>query len=416
MRKASLIKVGVAGAVTLALGAGLALPANADPQAQPNDAVIVGSDTVQFLGDFLADGQSAIAGTTGLTAASAFNSTNKFRLYNYDATVDAKGRTATVAGTGTKFAVVLRAGAAPVHLPNGSGDGYNNFYQDTGNQIDFVRGSRLPNAGDITNIHSVSKSYHSWRIASDGMQIAVANPATNAPAAGLTKAQLTAIYQASPSITSWHGIDPSLSTDLIVPMLPQDGSGTHDDFLTDILGSKTTPANSHLVRTEEHDPSPLTNAGFASKILASGGVDLHTTDASGLEQFSWQGGTVTAADAISPFSLGRYNLIQTGYFDVGNAYGTGTGDPAWKNAIQLLPDTGYFFQRYFYLTALQSAFQSSSGWQPGSSINKVNTILNWYKKATNASAFADAGVSFNLPASAGGGAAFKDCGQDVTSC
>lgn len=415
MRKASWIKAGVAGAATLALGVGLAIPAMADPQAQQNDAVIVGSDTVQFLGDFLADGQANIPGTTGLTAASAFNSTNKFRLYNYDATTDAKGRTATVAGSGTSFAVVLRAGAAPVHLPNGSGDGYNNFAKDTLNEIDFVRGSRLPNAGDITNIHNVSKNYHSWRIASDGMQVATSNPHTNAPAAGLTKTQLQGIYQASPTNTHWTDVG-GTSTDLIVPMLPQDGSGTHDDFLTDLFGVKTTPANSHLVRTEEHDPSPLTASGFATIIQANGGVDLHTQDTNGLEQFSWNGGTVTVADAVSPFSTGRYNLIQTGYFDVQNAYGTGTGDPSWKDAIQLLPSSGYFFQRFFYLTSLETSFESTTGWQPGSSINKINTILNWFKKATNAAAYADAGVSFNLPASLGGGAAFKDCGMDATSC
>jgi hypothetical protein len=404
MRKATLVKTGMAGAAAVALTVGLALPAHADPQAQASDAVIVGSDTAQFLASFVDDGMTAISGTSGLTAGSGYNKTNKNRIFSYDATADALGRVVTMDG-GANPGVVLRAGSAPTHLPNGSGDGYNVFYNDTAGakQIDFVRGSRMPNATDIQNMQNVGGDhYHTWRIATDGMQIAVSNAETNSPAAGLTKAQLQKIYEASPEDTTWTQVG-GTSSDLIVPLLPQDGSGTHDDFLNDLFSSKTTPANSHLVRTEEHDPSPLTAAGFATAITNAGGTDLHTTDAAGNEKFSWQGGTVTVADAISPFSTGRYNLIQTGYFDVNH---TAVGDPVWKNAIKLLPSSAYNFARSLYLSSRESDFEASGGWQTGSQTNKINAVINQYKNSFNAPLFTDAGVT----------QAFKDCGEDVTTC
>lgn len=399
MRQATLFKAGVAGAAALALSAGLVAPASADPQAQAADAVIVGSDTVQFLSSFIGEGMTSIAGTTGLTAGNGFNKTNKNRIYSYDATADALGRTVTMAA-GANPGVVLRSGTAPTHLPNGSGDGYNVFYQDTAKQIDFVRGSRMPNATDVSNLQGKSEHYHTWRIASDGMQLAVSNISSNAPAAGLTKTQIAAIYNGTS--TAWSQVG-GTGSDLIVPLLPQDGSGTHDDFLTDLNGNKNNPNNPHLVRTQEHDPSPLTAAGFATAILASGGTDLHTTDAAGNEQFDWQGGTVTVADAISPFSTGRYNLIQKGYFDVNR---TLVGDPAWKDAVKLLPDTAYFYQRFLYLSSRQSDLDSTTGWQTGSATNKINAVVNAYKNALNAALFTDAGVTQS----------FKDCGEDVTTC
>lgn len=405
MRRATLVKTGMAGAAAVALSVGLAMPAHADPQAQASDAVIVGSDTAQFLASFVDDGMTAISGTNNLTAGAGYNKTNKNRIFSYDATADALGRTVTMQGGGNP-GVVLRGGAAPTHLPNGSGDGYNVFATDTSGskQIDFVRGSRMPNATDIGNISNAGDHYHTWRIASDGMQIAVSNAETNAPSAGLTKAQLHDIYEASPAITSWHDINSSASTDLIVPLLPQAGSGTHDDFLNDLFGVKTTPANAHIVTTQEHDPSPLTASGFATAILAAGGTDTGTKDTAGNEKYSWQGGTVTVADAISPFSTGRYNLIQTGYFDVNR---TAVGDPAWKDAIKLLPsDTGYFYQRYLYLSSRESDYEATGGWQAGSTTNKISAVINQYKNPINAPLFTDAGVTQQ----------YKDCGEDVTSC
>ncbi len=409
MRKATLVKTGVAGAAALAMTVGLAVPANADPQAQSTDAVIVGSDTAQYLANFVADGITAIntsgvtpAPTRSLTGSNGYNKTNKNRVYSYDATADALGRLATLNGA-ESAGVVLRAGTAPTHLPNGSGDGYNVFATDTSNAkaIDFVRGSRMPNAGDISNIHTAGDNYHTWRIADDGMQIAVSNPDTNAPTAGLTKAQLQGIYQASPTNTTWTQVG-GTSTDLIVPLLPQDGSGTHDDFLNDLFGAKTTPANSHLVRTEEHDPSPLTESGFATAITKAGGV---ATGASidGHASYTWQGGTVTVEDAVTPFSTGRYNLIQTGYFDVNR---TTVGDPAFVNAVKLLPSSAYNFARFLYLSARQSALIASGSFQSGGTVNKINAVVNQFKSPAITAAYTDAGVVQD----------FKDCGEDVSTC
>lgn len=407
MRKATFIKTGVASAAVLAMAAGLATPATANPQAQLSDVVIVGSDTAQFMTSFTDDGMRGITGVTGMNAQAGYNATNRNRIFSYDATLDGLGRTTSVASGGVG-GEVLRYGTAPMHLPNGSGDGYNYFAADTlsGAKImDFVRGSRLPKTADVTNMTNASDHYHSWRIASDGMQIAVSNSESNAPAAGLTKAQLQGIYSNSPTYVTWHDINSSLSTDAIVPMLPQDGSGTHDDFVGD-LGAPADPTNPDLVRTEEHDPSPLTPSGFASLIQGApyNATDTGSKDAAGNEIYSWNGHNVTVADAISPFSTGRYNLIQKGYFDVNRS--NGLNDPAWKDALKLLPSsTGYFYQRYLYLSARESAYESTTGWQTGSTTNKVQAVINWYNSAQGRVLITDAGVTPN----------FADCGEDATT-
>ena len=106
MRKS--IQIGLVGATVAACGFGLVGTANADVQPRTTDIVGVGSDTVQYLGDFLADGDNA--------GSSGYNTANPARrMFNIDATADAAGRAVYgAAGVSISPQVVLRAGLSPV--------------------------------------------------------------------------------------------------------------------------------------------------------------------------------------------------------------------------------------------------------------------------------------------------------------
>ena len=81
----------VAGTVgALALTLLTAAPASADYAPGPDDVVGVGSDTVQYAIDFLADGD--YTGSTG------YNLGQRNRIINFDATPDANARLAYGAG------------------------------------------------------------------------------------------------------------------------------------------------------------------------------------------------------------------------------------------------------------------------------------------------------------------------------
>src|SRR5450631_4285308 len=110
--------VAVAGALTLGIFAPTMAHADLAPAA--GDVVGVGSDTVQYIGDFGADGD--YLGDSGYNAAGNVN-----RLVSFDATPDANARAGYLNGsTNTTLAplnptIVLRAGATPIQRPNGSG-------------------------------------------------------------------------------------------------------------------------------------------------------------------------------------------------------------------------------------------------------------------------------------------------------
>lgn len=137
-------KITVGGVVLAAVAASMAFfptSAVADYGPTQNDVVGVGSDTLQQLADFVADGD--------FTGNSGYNSLgNKNKFISIDATADANTRlaygpqglgpncapgTGGTAGTGNNAAqhadapcvlnptVVLRAGFAPEQRPNGSG-------------------------------------------------------------------------------------------------------------------------------------------------------------------------------------------------------------------------------------------------------------------------------------------------------
>jgi ABC-type phosphate transport system substrate-binding protein len=372
MQTARLLKTGAVSVTVAALAMGLAGPASADVQPQAKDAVGVGSDTVQYVADFVNDGSPL--GALGYNTANTGR-----RAFSFDATADASGRSSYQNGTSTALSstVVLRAGSKPVARPNGSGAGITALLNDSAHQIDFVRSSRLPKASEQASAASFG-GIHVYQIATDGLQVAVAHAATNAPA-GLDAAELAKIYNGT--YKTWGDIPGYVGANSnhgIVPIIPQAGSGTRNDFIADIksltgVDLAVAGALTGTVKTaEEHDPAAITSV-------------VSSNDANG--------NPVSAADAISPFSTGRDKLIDTGYF----------GTTPAPNTIDLLTGatpaatTAYVLNRTLYLLARQSDAISATPFQAGGSQNLVNALFgkntSWYGKGANAPLFTAAGVT-----------------------
>lgn len=380
MQKASIIKWGVAATVAAALSAGLISPANADVQPQAKDAVAVGSDTVQYVSDFVDDG------TPG--GLSGFNATNTARrVFSFDATGDASGRAAYNNGTAVQQAstIVIRANSKPIVRPNGSGAGITALLADSTHQIDFVRSSRLPKASEESDSRATAfGGIHVYRIATDGLQIAVNADAAGATSwngpAGLSAAEIIKIYNGTykrwsdvPSFTGPAGAD------AIIPILPQVGSGTRNDFLADLKAANggVDVALASTVRTsEEHDPTAISGLASGTQTFADSTTAPYTK-----------------MDALAPFSTGRDKLIDTGYF----------GTTPAPNTISLLtgtpPDAGtsYLLARSLYLLARQSDVTSTTPFLAGGSLNLVNTLFgtatSQYGKVASNGLYTAAGVT-----------------------
>ena len=386
MRKMTKVGMGGLGAVVLAASA--VGNASADLQPRGTDAVGVGSDTVQYVVDFLADGNPAGAG--------GYNTTNNARrIVSFDATADASGRAGYQNGTSSTvpFSAVLRANKKPVTRPNGSGAGISAFNTDTTvpYQINFVRSSRLPSVAEQTTATTAGfGGLHVYRIATDGLQIAVNSTAgtgaggaggttanSNAPA-GLSCNELVQIYKGTyktwSDVPSYTGPAPA---DGIVPIMPQAGSGTQKDFAADLQacnGGTAVTLGGNVVTSEEHDPAAITN------------IAAHT---------DINGNPVNKLDAIAPFSTGRDKLIDTGYF------GTTPG----PNTVFLLngasPDglapTSYLLARNLYIICRDNDVTSATPFQVGGALNMVNTLFgtstSWFAKSANSALLSGAGVT-----------------------
>lgn len=437
--------VGIAAVMAAAASLGSITSANADAQPHANDIVGVGSDTVQYVGDFVADGDNA--GNPG------YNSVEKTRrIFNFDATASAGGNSVygkgaaaygplgassgstgnvatalTGANTGTNAGpaqtAVFRAGTNPLWRVNGSGDGIGELINDTTAPyyFQYVRSSRLPKATEITALQAafpavgaVPAGIELYRIATDGMDIAVNNNALNngsvaglsatdplscAPA--LSNAELLAIYNGT--YKTWGAIPgyvnpagSNCSTEGIVPTIPQAGSGTRGDFESSI-GITDAGLASNVVVSEEHDPGAIGNF-------------VATTDVNG--------NPVGRQDVISPFSTGRYNLIQSTYFDHALAVKSPATLSYKESGIIALvttgtpPDAGaiYHYNRNLYILVRQSDLASATPFLPGGALNWVNTLFgsatSYFAKASNAALFTSAGVT----------QAWKDCGPNATTC
>ena len=246
-----------AGVITLSLIS--AVPASADYAPGAGDAVGVGSDTVQNIGDFVADGDHLA--DPGYNALGGLN-----RVVNFDATADLNVRLAygsvgnsslnCTPGTGTKKGtgnqngvhldtlcqlnptIVLRAGLRPIQRPNGSGSGASALRKDIDGglkNIDYSRASSLQGtkfaAGTVSKI----------TVANDPFYM-ISSTTTNMPAAGLTAVQIKGIYEANTTganafggtgCAKWTDVGGS-SASLIKAIYPQTGSGTYAFFKSSI--------------------------------------------------------------------------------------------------------------------------------------------------------------------------------------
>jgi ABC-type phosphate transport system substrate-binding protein len=345
----------------------------------PNaDVVGVGSDTLQFAGDFLADG--APAASVGGLARNGYNTTgNKYRMINYDSTGDAVGRALyndKGNATGGQFytdapttAQVLRTKQAPVELPDGSTAGIAALLQDSPTSgtnykgapvgsIQFARSSRIPKATEestcTTTGNTACVSLHPVIIGSDSLVIAQKFSGSNA--VPLSGTQLALIYGPADSCTGtsptpifWD--DPRIggsSHTQIIPIIPQSGSGTRNDFLGDLVAhyglASASTLGTCVVTGQEHDPAGIT-------------------------------ASASPADAIEPFSPARIALINSGYFanagvaanQVVAQSGTPTGTPA--------PGALYSLSRNMYIVVRDADVNITTSWQPGLSGNWANSLF-----------------------------------------
>ncbi|WGL51830.1 hypothetical protein P5P86_17975 [Nocardioides sp. BP30] len=352
---ASLLGLVAAGALSFGQGS-----ASADIAPQAQDVVGVGSDVIQNSVDFLADGSPS--GLPGFNSAGNVN-----RLFNFDASADANGRNAfTDPSLGTSVAlnpsVVLRAGTSPVLRPNGGGAGITALEKDTAGAIDFARSPNLPKAADQTTATSnLGSKLYTIQFADDKQYIATA-ATTNAPAVGLTPAQLAGIYcsNAANDYTTWDQVG-GTGTSTIVAERPQDSAGVLKQFQAVLQAGNGNTActwKTSVKAVQQNDPSTV--AGNP--------------------------------DAIVPFPQSRYKLLQQNYFpDPSSASYTGsvangsdgkTTTPLSASGITLqvpgsngVSASAYVADLPFYVIFRESAIDSNKAWQPGSTLNWVRTLF-----------------------------------------
>ena len=372
----------VAGTVgALALTLLTAAPASADYAPGPDDVVGVGSDTVQYAIDFLADGD--YTGSTG------YNLGQRNRIINFDATPDANARlaygsgglnganaaasvctpgTGGTAGTGNQTTthtgdrpcglnptIVLRAGLKPVQRPNGSGAGYNALKADdvaSTHNIDFARASSARGSNVL---------YDSVKVGTDGLAML---SATTTNAVALSTTQLKSIYECT--ATTWNdaGIGGSSSA-TIVPILPQVGSGTRSSFIGNIGSSENAITTAGCaVNAEENDPTAVAGNPNAIEPMSSGRLLMY--------QGKFADGTATG---------------QNGYFtDPSCAYAVTTPTACTTGKV-LAPDVKYWttgtpssgslynVSRTLYVYFRHADINSTKAFQPGSTRNWLRTLF-----------------------------------------
>jgi ABC-type phosphate transport system substrate-binding protein len=389
------LTVGLAIAGTVAGMAVMAVqPAYADYAPTAKDVVGVGSDTLQYLVDFAADGDNL--GDPG------FNSNSpKYRLINFDATADANARlaygsggatgqgvagvaagqcgpgTGGTAGTGNQTithadspctlnpTIVLRAGVSPVQRPNGSGAGAKALAADTSHFITFSRASACQ--GPTTGCgHKLTSAFDSIQVGSDPLAMLTASTTNAVP---LSNAQLTAIYTCTATTWAAVGSTGPNASHTIIPIIPQAGSGTRSSFES-AIGVTDATLGACVKVGEENDPTAIAVQS-------------------------------SPADAIEPMSGGRLNLFQ-GLLSTGVASGQGgyfrdpscsldaintsaTGCAAPGNTISpavTLVTTGtpsdnnplFHIDRPLYIYFRDTDVNSTTSWQ-GGTLNAVRTLF-----------------------------------------
>jgi len=383
------VGLGVLGAATASLCM-FSSTAFADYGPGPGDVVGVGSDTVQAASNFVSDG--SYTGSAGYNSAG-----NTHKIVNFDATADANTRlaygpqgvgtgtsaatnncapgTGGTAGTGNQAGlhlgdqpctlnptIIVRAGAAPIQRPNGSGAGYALLKADTdtaGNGTGYVDYSRSSSNQNTDSGGVKNPFFDSITLGND--PLAMLKSSTSSNAVPLSATQLGSIYSCSSTALTWNQVG-GTSTATIKPLLPQIGSGTRKSFLAAI--GNITPGNC-VANVEENDPEAI--------------------DASG-----------DPTNAIEPMSGGRLNLFKGLRGDgtaTGSNYFTDPSCPALTTAaacatpalnpnVTLIttgtPSTGgalFNISRPLYIYFRHADLQNATVFQPGGTLNWVRTIL-----------------------------------------
>jgi ABC-type phosphate transport system substrate-binding protein len=395
--KKGLVAAGLVGLVATVLPVLSTGVASADYAPQPGDVVGVSGDTPQYPLTFGADGD--VAGAAGFNGSG-----NKNRLVSFNATSDGNGRSAYTNSVTTGAASValnptdvLRAGTDPVQRVQSSGAAISALLADTNSPevINYVASSSLPTSAQQTAAGSLGWNYlHVVEIGTDTVDIVADTTATNAPA-GLSIAELLGIYTGE--YTKWNQLpgNSSGSSDTIIPEIPPSSSAVYKTFYADLTTANgSAPTLSTSVKTvEQNDPSTITTSS-------------------------------NPADAIVPFSAARLALWNNGYFYNPNAvfgsnnngtgnngFGsafptTGTSTPLSPGVSRLTgtpPDGGTVYSSPItdYVIFRQSDASSATPFEPGSSLNWVQTLFSnpsspsspWFAKAAGKALVAAAGVT-----------------------
>jgi hypothetical protein len=341
----------------LALSVSAARPvqaASADPVPGSNDVVGVGSDAMQYILDFGADGD--IDGDPGFN-----DSGDVYRLDNFDATADANGR--TVYGTNilepVNPTVVLRDGTAPIQRPDGGIAGISALLADASPAypgLDYATIDSAPTAtipdSQPTAAEAMQAETNGWgglevfTLGTDTLQMAAATT-TNAPASGLTISQLQGIYSCAAGYRNWDSPELGGGPDAtIIPLLAPPGSDIRTAFLDDLSLSDTGGC---VETAQPNDPTTIDGD----------------------------------PNAIAPFTLSRLNLwlgvsgnnnFASGgvpYFDDPSVSYPGSG--ALEPGIVMLP--GYSLALDLNVIYRVSDQNSTNPWEPGSTLNWAQTLF-----------------------------------------
>jgi ABC-type phosphate transport system substrate-binding protein len=357
VRKRTRVTVSLAAVCTLLGGIALsaamsAAPALADYAPNANDVVGDGSDTLQFIVDFGADGD--VSADPGYNGAG-----NLYKLVSMDATADSNARFSWAVGASLSNptagalnpTAVYRAGTYPVQRINGSGAGINALLADTSvadPTINFARMSSNPTAAEGATAQTNGwQGLQDFVLGNENLRVAAAL-ANNAPCtagtcptgtiAGLSAVELADIYEANtPNCITWAGLytlasktaPTGVSTDTIIPIIPQPGSGTRSTFLTDLgaaaglpSGTQLTPGSCTTIG-EENDPTAVTSL---SSVTTN---PINSTTCS----------PNCSADAIEPFSGARLNLWSGLSGNTADGSNPGAANAYFRNPNDAYPNT-----------------------------------------------------------------------------
>ncbi|MGY2873399.1 hypothetical protein ACVW00_000589 [Marmoricola sp. URHA0025 HA25] len=232
--------IGVAALAISGLALGTATTASADPLTTPSatDIVGVGSDTIEFVVQNLADAWN----TSHTPKVASFNATPVAGFPNVIL------RTAPWNGT---------ADPTTIPRPNGSGAGKATLFgAGNNNNVNFARSS-----SSLSTTEAAALTQFPFAV--DGLKMAVSGSGTPSHAPASVKiADVVNIYKGV--YTTWNQIpgNSAGSTAAIHPLIPQSGSGTRSFFLSELKagngGVDVTLAPSVAV-TQEHSPTDIQN-------------------------------------------------------------------------------------------------------------------------------------------------------------